>query len=264
MAEITRNYHNDLQSVGLLHQENDLRAAAINETLDAIPNSQKLPNPEQSPLNAPLTRSDIDDTLRNVKLGTAAGPDEIPYELWKHLDRDFESDTKNEAPGFDVMKCMTKVINNIQTHSIDPSMQFTLGHMCPIFKKKERDNIQNYRPITLLNTDYKLMIKALATQLAKHAHTLIHPDQTGFIPKRTIFDPIRLAQTLCTYADYMEEDGVIVALDQEKAYNKIDHSYLEKVLQRFQLPDNFINTVKSLYGNAHTAAIVNGEISPTY
>lgn len=105
--------------------------------------------------------------------------------------------------------------------------------MCPIYKKKDRTRIENYRPITLLNTDYKTMTKALASQLAKNICSLLHPDQTGFVPTRLIFDPIRLAETMCAYADYMEENGAIVALDQEKAYDKIDHKYLIRTLQTF-------------------------------
>ena len=113
-------------------------------------------------------------------------------------------------------------------------------------KKKKRDQIKNYRPITLLNTNYKLLTKMLSVHLASHIHSLIHPDQTGFIPKRTIFDPIRLSQSMCAYADFMEQDGTIVALDQEKAYDKIDHHYLLETLRKFQLPDRFIQTVLSI------------------
>ena len=156
------------------------------------------------------------------------------------------------------------MLNDIQEHGVDIRTQFTLGWMCPIYKKKERDQIKNYRPITLLNTDYKLLTKTLSVQLASHIHTLVHPDQTGFIPRRSIFDPIRLSQTMCAYADFMEEDGAIVALDQEKAYDKIDHHYLLETLKRFQLPDRFINTVHSLYEKAETAIIINGVASSPF
>lgn len=52
---------------------------------------------------------------------------------------------------------------------------------------------------------------------------------------------------MCVYADYMEEEGAIVALDQEKAYNKIDRSYMLKTLKAYDLPDL---SVKSLYEHA--------------
>ena len=69
---------------------------------------------------------------------------------------------------------------------------------------------------------------------------------------------------MCAYADFMEEDGTIIALDQEKAYDKIDHHYLLETLKKFWLPDKFIRTVHSLYQNAETAVIINGVVSSPF
>ena len=159
---------------------------------------------------------------------------------------------------------MHNVLADIQKNGVDQRTHFTLGTLCPIYKKKEKDQIKNYRPITLLNTDYKLLTKSLSIQLATHIHTLVHPDQYGFIPNQSIYDPIRLNQSLCAYADHMEENGAIVALDQEKAYDKIDHHYLAKMLEKFNLPLPFINTIRSLYTTAETAVLINRTISPSY
>ena len=113
-------------------------------------------------MNEILPRDKIEHALRNVKLGTAPGPDGIPYEVWKHLDRLHKAAKANNEPYFNVINCMTMVVQDIQTHSMSPGTNFTLGYLCPIYKKKERDNVKNYRPITLLNTDYKLMTKSLS------------------------------------------------------------------------------------------------------
>ena len=61
--------------------------------------------------------------------------------------------------------------------------------MCPIYKNKEADDIANYRPITILNTDYKILTKAIATHLTEVAPSVIHPDQAGFIRGRSTFNP---------------------------------------------------------------------------
>ena len=55
--------------------------------------------------------------------------------------------------------------------------------MCLLFKKKDPTDIRNYCPITILNTDYKILTKVMALQLVEHANTLIHNDQAGFIPR---------------------------------------------------------------------------------
>jgi hypothetical protein len=55
-----------------------------------------------------------------------------------------------------------------------------------------------------------------------------------------------------------------VALDQEKAYNKISHEYLWRTLEKYNLPQGFINTVRSLYESAETVVIINGAVSKPF
>ena len=109
--------------------------------------------------------------------------------------------------------------------------------------------------------DYKLLTKVLAHQLVNNIETMIHNNQTGFIPKRSIYNNIRLAKAILKYMELTEEDRAIVALDQEKAYDKICHDYLWTTLERFNIPQIFINTVKTLYTNAHTHVAINGKLS---
>jgi hypothetical protein len=95
-------------------------------------------------------------------------------------------------------------------------------------------------------------------------HTLIHEDQAGFIPRRSIFNHIRLARSIISYAEVMEEDGAIIALDQEKAYDKIRHDYLWRTLESFNIPQTFIKTIQALYRNAQTQIAINGVFSPPF
>ncbi len=66
------------------------------------------------------------------------------------------------------------------------------------------------------------------------------------------------------YAKAAEVNGVIVALDQEKAYNKVAHDYLWTTLQAYNLPESFINTIKSLYSDATMRVMINGYISSPF
>ena len=136
--------------------------------------------------------------------------------------------------------------------------------MCPIYKKKDPTDISNYRPITLLNSDYKILTKALAIQLMDDIGSMVHPNQAGFIPKRSIFNQIRLVKTILSYAEVTEENGAIVALDQEKAYDKIRHDYLWAMLDKFDIPPTFSKTVKVLYRHAYTRVAINGILSSPY
>lgn len=153
---------------------------------------------------------------------------------------------------------------DIEKHGIEPSTGFTEGWMCPLYKKGDRREISNYRPITLLNSDYKIFTKALSVKLAQVAGLMIHPDQAGFMPGRSITDQVMLAKMMIHYAEATEENGMLVTLDQEKAYDKVRHDYLWKTLETFGLPERFINTVKALYDSAETIVIINGEKSSPF
>ena len=125
-----------------------------------------------------------------------------------------------------------------------------------LYKKKEKTKIENYRPITLTNTDYKILTKTIATKLGKLAHKIIYPNQ-GFIPKRGLYNHTRMTEAMINYCETYEEDGYIMALDQEKAYDKIVHDYLWKTLEQFNFPQRFIFKIKELYKNARTIISIN-------
>ena len=261
MAELAKKYHDNLQKQDITVQSSEERANDIELALRVIPQHQQLDDPERSPMYNPTTEAQTLKALKFAKKNTATGMDGCPYELWKALNQRHEEKTKLNKPSFDIVKTLTKVFQDIQTYGVDEKATFALGWMGPIYKKKDRAEISNYRPITLLNTDYKLFTKVLAMQLLDNIEHMVHPDQAGFIPKRPILNSIRLAKTIIKYAELTDEDGAIVALHQEKAYDKVRHDYLWATLEQFAIPQTFIKTVKSLYSNAHTRVAINGSLS---
>jgi len=74
--------------------------------------------------------------------------------------------------------------------------------------KKNKIKIENYRPITLLETDYKIHTKTVANKLGRVCQNLIHKDQAGFIPRRSLFYHTRLAHLM---VDYAETQGQMAA-----------------------------------------------------
>ena len=263
MAELARKYHDNLQQEDLPADQDD-EEEQINLILSEIPDEQRLKDIDATYIERQLSEAQTSKALQLSKNGSATGIDGCPYELWKVLRSKHEHTSETGQPSFDIIKTLTLVFRDIQTNGVDKNSHFALGWMCPIYKKKDRTEISNYRPITLLNTDYKILTKVLALQLKDHIESLIHRDQAGFIPKRSIFDHIRLANIIIDYAEATEMDGAIVALDQEKAYDKIRHGYLWDTLKAFNLPDTFVNTIKSLYQNATTQVAINGFFSEPY
>lgn len=264
MAELARQYHHDLLSDGLTHPPT-LRENIIQEVLGSISETDRLNNDQGRPLEDTLTHQDVIDALKSMPSGTATGLDGLPYELFIALYDRYIVDSKNENDAFDIIDVLTRLYNDIESHGVLEDSDFAVGWMCPLYKKKDKREIANYRPITLLNSDYKIFTKALSTKLTRIAALIIHPNQAGFMPNRSIADHIQLAKMMITYAEEaIEENGVIIALDQEKAYDKITHDYLWKTLKAYNLPEKFIATLKSLYTSAETKVMINGNLSSPF
>ena len=266
MVKLAREYHSNLQQKGIdtnigPQEQSERTENALNEILT----TQKLSTTASDKLNWSLLQDQVMIALKSMKNGMATGLDRCPYNLWKTLDECYKEDKeKKKKKTFDIILVLATVFADIQSNGVDKRTEFAEGWMCPIYKKKDPMEIENYRPITLLNTDYKLLTRTMALLLMKPIRDLIHQGQVGFIPKRQIFDHIRLAKTVLTYAETMEVDGMIVALYQEKAYDKIRHDYLWETLTKFNLPEVFMNTVRSLYENAHTQVAINGVMSEPF
>jgi len=275
MADIGRQHHHELLSEGM-HTDTDEREEAIEQVLDEIDHGARLSEADQAKLRKQIDQETVQLALKESANGTSSGCDGIPYEFWKMLSGDpnynlgkrrnheLNDQDPGPDPDPDIIKSLTKVYLDIETHGVHPDSAFAEGWMCPLYKKNDKREIGNYRPITLLNTDYKIYTKSLAIKLAEVAHHAIHPNQAGFMPGRSIFDQVKLARMMVHYAEVTEENGLIVALDQEKAYDKISHDYLWRTLVKYNIPDNFICTVRSLYESAETVIIINGIISEPF
>ena len=91
-----------------------------------------------------------------------------------------------------------------------------------LFKSGKRENICIWRPLTLLNTDYKIMAKILPERLKTVVPKLIHSDQKVFAKYRNISEANRLVQDIMDYIDQEDEEAILVFLDQQKAIDQVE------------------------------------------
>ena len=261
MANLARDYHEQLQQDNAELDEIE-REQALRTALEII--DIRVAEADEANLARKLSNTDTQDALQLSASGKAPGINGITYEVWKFLDMKYMEDYKSENPSFNIIEVMTKVFNDIETHGLIKDSNFAKSWMCPLYKKNDKAEIANYRPISLLNTDYKLMTKALSLKLAAAVPKIIHQDQAGFVPGRHIYDHIWLSKLIINLAEIEEIDGAMVALDQEKAYDRIKHDYLWRVLQQYGIPNQFIQTVKTLYDTAYTSVYINGRGSTPF
>ncbi len=261
MASIAGSFYDGLQPDPDLDAA-DHDAAVRNVLALDIP---VLSQPQVLALERELQWEEVESALLGSAPRKAPGMDGLPAEFWLKLHKTYLVKVKRGKPAFNVLSLMKAAFNSIGCSGVVAQTGFAIGWVCPIYKLKgDPRQARNYRPITVLNTDYKLMAKVLAARLALVAPDLIHEDQAGFVPGRHISDHTRLAQTMVDYTDLCEDEGALVALDQEKAYDKISHMYLWAVLRRMGFPEIFICTVQRLYEQAKSLVFVNGRASPIY
>ena len=130
-----------------------------------------------------------------------------------------------------------------------------------LYKKGPRENIKNWRPISLLNVDYKILSKVLAERLKQVLPEIIHFDQKGCVQGRYIGENIRLIEDILHYIDNDELDSIILCQDQEKAYDRVEWNWLYSTMRYFGFGDKFINWIKTLYKNAKSSIMTNGHQS---
>jgi hypothetical protein len=124
-----------------------------------------------------------------------------------------------------------------------------------------RDSLDNWRPITLLNTDYKIVVKVLATRLQKILKSLINNDQNGFVKGRSIHNNIRLIEDVLRYVNDSNIPGIMLCVDYKKAFDTIEHDFILFALKKFNFDDSFIKWVSVIFKNTSNCIINNGHIS---
>ena len=261
MAEIARNYQEGLQDMeSVVDQQR--RDREMDDVLDCIQAS--VPESEREKMAGMTGQEEIRKAIKDLPDGKAAGMDGLPHELWRVLVDQHSENEKHKKPSFDVVKLLRLLYNDIEQEGMFEGTGFSKGWMCPIYKKSDWTEIANYRPITVLNTDYKIFKRVLTTQLSSAAPGIIHQDQAGFMKGRKIEDHTKLVKLMIAACEADELNSAIVCLDQEKAYDKISHNFLFRSLSKVGLPKHFIDTVQCLYYDAHTVVIINGEVSSPF
>ena len=130
-----------------------------------------------------------------------------------------------------------------------------------VYKKDDRKHLKNWRPISLLNVDYKICSKAISLRLSKVLDSVVDPDQTCSIPGRSIVSNLILLRDTLDHIERTGETGILVSLDQEKAFDRVNRTFLLNLLEHLGFGPFFLNCIHTLYNGANMQVIVNGFLS---
>ena len=134
--------------------------------------------------------------------------------------------------------------------------RFTRGIVKLLRKNKHGgDGISNFRPLTMLNTDLKILAKILANRLQTILPSLICPEQTCAVKGRTIQDSLHLVRTI---VEKVDGNAALINLYQSKAFDRVDHAFLGAVLPVAGFGLHFRSWIRLLYASPGVVVEVNG------
>ena len=118
-----------------------------------------------------------------------------------------------------------------------------------LIPKKNKDllEVENWRPITLLNTDYKLITKTLSRRLQIVLDQIIDQEQNGFIKNRNIANATLSMSEIINFCFERNLSCGLLALDMRKAFDMLDRNYLLLTLKHMGFGECFINYIKCIF-----------------
>ena len=119
-------------------------------------------------------------------------------------------------------------------------------------KKGNLQDIKNWRPVSLLCVDYKLLSKLFASRLGLAMEHLVHRDQTYCVPGRSMVDNVHLIRDVWDISGSLGYSTGLISLDQEKAFDRVEHKFLWKVMEKFGFSAGFIAKIKVLYSDVES------------
>jgi len=198
-------------------------------------------------LDSDLSFEEVTKAVNQLSSGRAPGIDGLPAEFYK---------TFWGIIGKDFFKVVQEIF---KAEALPKSCQRAVLSLIP--KKGDLCLLKNWRPVAVLCSDYKILSKCLANRLKGVLDVLVQKDQTYCVPKRSIYDNLFLMRDIMDYAGIYNVDFGLLSLDQEKAFDRVDHHYLFKVLKCYGFGEHFLSWIRILYADAVSMVKIGGGLS---
>lgn len=208
----------------------------------------QLDKTDEDLLGSAFTLDELRTALDSTKNNKSPGPDGLTFELYKTF-----------------FPLLGPLLLRLYSDAIK------LGHFPPNFNeayitllpKKSENNTSpsDYRPISLLNTDYKLLTKMIFLRMKPLINQLIGHDQYCCIPDRNIDGMTHFLRDFIMYSKDKNLNVSLLSVDQEKAFDRVSHSFLFKVLEKCKISSLLIRYIKLVYTNATSRLIINHSLS---
>lgn len=220
---------------------------ALLDSLDKTLDTQSAGGSQHPDNNGVFTADELEKALSSTANNKRPGPDGLPYEFYKCFWLELHPH---------LVAVCAETFSNPEGRLPD---SLTTGVVTLLYKEKgSRADLKNYRPITLLNTDYKIIAKAFANRIAEPLSTILEPTQTAFMPHRWIGDNILDHLEEVDYLVDSQQPGCILFLDFEKAFDRTSRDWILRCMQRLGFDDSAQRWVSILHSNTFVHVLYNG------
>ena len=235
ILRISSNFYSDL------YTPNKVDIKKQDRLLKNIKN--KITKQQKDKLDAQVTVDEVKTAVFQMQPGKSPGLDGIPVEFYQEY---WEN----------IKDCYMAYINKVKTEAFSKGKNTSIIKL--IYKKKGAIFfLKNYRPISLINVDIKILSKVLANRLKYILPSIIHESQTA-VYGRKIDQTIHLIRDLIDLANKEDEQAAFIFIDQEKAFDRVNHDFLYKTMRAFGIGEQFITWVVNIYSNATSVVNING------
>ena len=138
------------------------------------------------------------------------------------------------------------------------------GIISVIYKKGDKKDIANYRPISLLNLDYKIYTTILKNQMQQTLNNIIGENQTAAIKNRTILHTFSFIRDIIDVSNKLDKNLSVISLDFLKAFDRLDLNFIFLALKKFGYGQKFIRMIKVCYNNIQSKIKINGLLSDPF
>ena len=247
-----------LKRDGVLVSESKQKATILNsqyssvftkESSNEIPELEDSPHPSLPPLKVSLPG--VLKLLNNLKIDKAAGPDKIHPRFLKTV-------SEEVAP----------LLVHLFQKSIDTGhvpTQWKCANITPVFKKGDKSDPANYRPVSLTSVPCKLLEHIISKHIMTHleSNNILTDSQHGFRAKRSCETQLlNFTQELLEGLANGDQYHVNI-MDFSKAFDKVPHSRLLKKIEYYGIGENIHDWIKSFLSNRSQKVVVDGESSPS-
>ena len=195
-----------------------------------------------------ITIDEIFDSIMTLKSGKTPGCDGLSLSFYRKF--------------LNVLKILLHNMfkESYETGFLCPSARRGIINLIPKASKDETF-VKNWRPITLLNYDYKIWAKAISNRLETVTNVLIGQQQCSFIAGRSTAQNILRTQEIITFAKNTNTLSLIVSIDFEKCFDHVEYDAIRGTFEYFNFGPKFINMIFLLFNNFEVCTINNGHMS---